>query len=341
MHKFTRELITEWRRLALPAEAETFVVGVSGGADSLSLLLGLNELRTRKKLEIRLVVAHFNHALRGEFSDADEAFVRGIAKRFGLEMAVEKWKPPREGNIEQNARTARYEFLARIAENVKAYAVLTAHTVNDQAETVLMNLLRGSGVEGLAGMRSVRALDAGTEEENVEDDAEPTLFPEDILLVRPLLSWAKRIDTEAFCRDAGIEYRYDTMNEDTAFRRVRIRKVLLPMLKEFNPKIIETLAKTAVLMQDVAEQNTSSANVKIEDELSLGELRELSKRELYGVLRKWLRHHRGNLRLLELKHTEAIARLIHSRKSGRTIELPAGETVLRTGGKLVFRQDKG
>lgn len=335
MHKFTRSLITEWRRLNLPAADETFVAAISGGADSLSLLLALNDLKKRKKLDIRVVVAHFNHRLRGDASDTDEDFVRSITERFGLELAAETWNrenTDKGGNLEQEARTARYAFLSRIAANVDAYGVLTAHTVNDQAETVLMNFIRGSGVDGLSGMEPIRSLEQGPSSRTDE----PALFEESVLLIRPLLSWAKRIDTEAFCRESDIEYRYDTMNEDVAFTRVRVRKVLLPLLKEFNPNIIETLSKTAGLMRDLQASARSGNGFAVTDELSLSELKLLSKHELYSVLREWLAHHRGNLRLLELKHTEAIERLIHSRKSGRTIELPAGQTVTRRSGKLVF-----
>ena len=159
MHSFVRNLISEWRRLDLPFSGETVVVAVSGGADSVSLLAALHDLVRRKKLEHRIVAAHFNHKLRGDESDADEAYVRALTTRLGVELAVGNGDIPQEGNLEQNARTARYDFLARRAENLQAFAVVTGHTINDQAETFLMNLIRGSGPDGLAGMKTVRALE--------------------------------------------------------------------------------------------------------------------------------------------------------------------------------------
>ena len=161
MQNFTRKLITEWRKLKLPFAGETFVVAVSGGADSVGLMLAIDELRRRKKLENRFVVAHFNHNLRGADGEKDAEFVRGLTTKLNYEFVCEiqdsRFKIQNQpGNLEQNARDARYEFLSETAEKLYARYVLTAHTLNDQAETFLMNLIRGSGIEGLGGMKSVR-----------------------------------------------------------------------------------------------------------------------------------------------------------------------------------------
>src|SRR4029077_11205558 len=126
----------------------------------------------------------------------------------------------------------RYDFLQNTAANIRAFAVVTAHTVNDQAETFLLNLIRGSGVKGLSGMPAIRDL---------SDDK--------IKLIRPLLNWARRADTEAFCHELGVNYRSDTMNEDETFTRVRVRKILIPLLQDFNPKIVDRLAETARLLR--------------------------------------------------------------------------------------------
>jgi len=345
MHKFVRNLITEWRKLKLPFSGQTFVVAVSGGADSISLLLALHDLLTRKKLDLRFVVAHFNHNLRGQESDADEAFVKRLTAELGFELAVGHGQPLHEGNVEQNARLARYAFLGQTAANLHACGVLTAHTMNDQAETFLMNLIRGSGVDGLSGMKTVRSFKFQVsgfrlEGNNLKPD---NVKPETLLLVRPLLSWAKRLDTENFCRESEIEYRYDSRNEATAFKRVRIRKMLLPMLTDFNPNIIETLANTANLIGLLSEPTSKHPREQADEmleALSLSEVKSLSKPDLYRTLRKWLGEKRGNLRSLELKHIEAIERLIFSRKSGRSVELPNGDTVVKQDGKLVFTNIK-
>jgi len=321
------------------------VAAVSGGADSVSLLLALGELRKASKLDLRLVAAHLNHQLRGHESAADEEFVRHLTTGLGIELAVHRADISHEGNLEQNARIVRYEFLTETARNLDAFAVLTGHTINDQAETFLLNLIRGSGMEGLSGMKTIRELEEEKRESGEQAgsiDGKPVLFPilplsSSPLLVRPLLTWAKRIDTEGFCHDMGVEYRYDTMNEDSAFRRVRIRKVLLPLLEDFNPRIVETLANTAALLR---LQLSIPAGKKMSEQtsISLEELKLIDKNDCYSVLREWLARERGNLRGIGLKHIESIERLAFSRKSGKIVELPGGARVVKSGGELVFQR---
>lgn len=313
MHKFVRSLITEWRRLGLPFSGGGVVVAVSGGADSVSLLLALAELKKRKKLDLRLIVAHFDHGLRGKESVADERFVAELAAGLGFEYVGGKGKVARSGNLEQNARAARYDFLLKTAKKHETFGVLTAHTQNDQAETLLMNLIRGSGIEGLAAMPPVRAF---------KDS--------DVLLVRPLLRWATREETEAFCGEAGVEFREDAMNRDPAFSRVRIRKEVIPLLRTFNPKIVASLARTAGLLA----ANSEEASKMDAGPLSLSDLKALPQAELYRRLRAWIRHNRGNLRGIQLIHIEAIEGLVHSRKSGKTVELPGFFVVTKSGGNL-------
>src|SRR5688500_6416836 len=110
MHSFLRNLITEWRRLKLAVAEDTVVVGVSGGADSVSLLLALDYLRLAKKLDLRIVAAHFNHGLRNGESDADEEFVRALTTERKIEFAAKRAAALDKGNLEQNARAARYDF---------------------------------------------------------------------------------------------------------------------------------------------------------------------------------------------------------------------------------------
>jgi len=354
----------------LPFAGETFVVAVSGGADSVSLMLAVNELKERRKLDLRIVIAHFNHNLRQAESKSDAQFVREIANKLNFELAFGIQNPEfkiqnQTGNLEQNARIARYKFLTETAQNLAAYGVLTAHTLNDQAETFLLHLIRGSGLDGLSAMKPIRSLESRVEsresvnnadieeQSNIEEQSKIQNPKSKIQLVRPLLSWAKREDTENFCRLNKIEFRHDAMNDDLAFKRVRIRKILIPMLQEFNPKIIETLAKTSELLRGGAEQlatgNRQSAEnfspeaqeSKIEAEiknLSLKDLKDVFPSIRRTILREWLKANRGNLRRLELKHIEAVEKLIFSRKSGKIVELPNGELILKKNGKLFFQK---
>ncbi|MBX3292985.1 MAG: tRNA lysidine(34) synthetase TilS [Acidobacteria bacterium] len=378
MHKFVRSLVTEWRRLGLPVDDAAVVIAVSGGADSASLVGAMYELRDLEKLKLRLVAAHFNHRLRGAASDEDEEFVRELTTKFRVEFAAGRGTIENEGNLEENARRARYAFLRRTAESVGAFAVLTGHTMNDQGETLLMNLIRGSGPAGLSGMKAVDVFgDRGDRETkrgdgetrrqgdgetrsgvgekvgrdltNQRSDTDP-LSPQlpvslspflpfsstPLQLIRPLLTWAKRGDTEMYCRDTGIEYRYDTMNDDTAFRRVRIRKILLPLLADMNPNIIETLANTAALLQREVPRELPPVTESEDGSLYLTQLRSLPDNALGDVLRDWLEKRRGTRRRLGVKHIRAVERLVKSTKSGRVVELPGGGRVIRSGGKLRF-----
>src|SRR5215204_6724204 len=199
--RFARRLLREWRQRGWPPRGERALVAVSGGADSTALLLGLEELRGAGLLGVELTAAHLDHGLRGEEAAADARWVEGLARDLGLGCVVGRAsvaERAREAgdNLEQAARHARYEFLAGAARACGARAVLAAHTLDDQAETVMLRLLRGSGAEGLGGMAPERTLEAGGE----------------VSLRRPLLTWARRAETENYCRERGVEFRADEMN---------------------------------------------------------------------------------------------------------------------------------
>ena len=324
MHDFERKLITEWRRLGLPQSGRV-VIAVSGGADSVSLLYGLDRLVKGAKLAIEITVAHFNHRLRGDESDADENFVRGLCARLDLPLAVGQMKTASRGNLEQDAREARYDFLQSVAENVNAFAVATAHTLNDQAETFLQNLIRGSGMTGLGAMSPSRKF-------HLEDK------DGDLLLIRPLLEWSLREETVGYCSSNNIDFRYDSMNEDLRFNRVRIRKVILPMLREMNPQIVQALSRTADMIRSKSESE-DGIPYQISDRLKVSELKNMELSELKTLIRKWLGLVRGSLRGVTSAHVIAIVNLIMSTKSGRVVELPGKSRVVKSRGSLVFETE--
>lgn len=319
MHRFERQLITEWRRLALPTD-ETVIVAVSGGADSAALLIAFASLSKRRKISGSLIAAHLDHGLRDKESDGDREAVRELAGKLGVTFFCEKAKIANTGNLEQNARNARYTFLEQVAHKYGSRMVVTGHTLNDQAETLLMNLIRGSGPDGLAAMPAVKQFNASS----------------DIKLVRPLLSWAMRADTESYCREMSYEFRIDAMNLDPSFRRVRIRREVLPLLAELNPKIVQTLAATSQLFSKTDASNIQPA---IDDELSISSLRELESRSRLDSIRAWLAAKRGTKRQLALKHIQAVERLALSEKSGRIAELPGKARVVRARGRLVYEEN--
>lgn len=339
LSRFARRLLAEWRRLELPSRGRV-VVAVSGGADSAALLLSCEELVRAGRLTIEIVAAHLNHNLRGEAGDEDARRVEELARSLKLAATVGRVEVGRRAltagdNLEQAARLARYEFLSETAQQLGASAVLTGHTLDDQAETVLLRLLRGSGAEGLGGMRARRPLVEGGE----------------AVLARPLLGWARRTTTEDYARARGFEPCVDEMNADETFARVRVRRRLLPLLESFNPRIVETLARTAELLREDARALEGEAAELLREacgarECEPGEVWPLRVSVLVSApralrrraLRQWIAAARGNLRRVESVHVEALERLLEGERGGRVAELPGKSRVERRRGWLVFRR---
>jgi tRNA(Ile)-lysidine synthase len=301
----------------------------------MALLLAVDELIKSKRLLISVTAAHLNHGLRGETGEDDSRWVMETAHDLGLD-AIGKNENVRElarvsgDNLEQAARRARYRFLLEVTARTGASAVLTAHTMEDQAETVLLRLMRGSGIEGLGGMSAVRVLDNESQ----------------ILLVRPLLRWARRADTERYCDERAVDFRTDVMNKDESFNRVRVRRQLLPLMETFNGRIVETLSRTAELLQ----RDSSALEVQSEELLRLARTDEMDGTKALRVevlahahesvrrraLRKWIKVERGDVRRLELVHLIAVEKLVFGERGGRKAELPGGSSVLRKKGLLLF-----
>lgn len=223
------------RELRMIHAGDSVAVACSGGADSTALLLLLHELSD--SLGCVLSVAHLNHCLRGSESDADEQFVRRLAERLGLACYVELWdvgelSRQSKTNQEAKARELRLRFFRTLLEQGKANRVALAHTADDQAETVLQRLLRGAGTRGLTGIQPVME-DGHTEGK----------------IIRPLIQ-VRRAAVREWLLERGETWREDSSNQDVHFFRNRIRKQLLPLLGEFNPRIVEALAHTAAIARE-------------------------------------------------------------------------------------------
>jgi len=216
---------------------DRIAVAISGGADSVALLLTLHAANTtpRDSLGVGLSAVHVNHHLRGEESNADQQFVEDLC--IGLDIPLhlhqadipERIATTSEG-IEEAARNARYEFFSTLLNSGHVDSILTAHTLDDQAETVLMKLLRGAWTEGLSAIHPVVTLQRGK-------------------ILRPFLH-TRRADIESFLKSINQPWREDSTNTDTAFTRNRIRHELLPQLRTFNPSIDQTLANLAELARE-------------------------------------------------------------------------------------------
>jgi tRNA(Ile)-lysidine synthase len=337
LNQFSRMVLAEWRKLRLPMSDETVVVAVSGGADSTALLLAIEELKRQHQIYTGICVAHLDHRLR-KSSSKDAKWVADLAEKLGFRSVIGRARALEEtnDNLEQAAREARYAFLQRTAKKVSANYVLTGHTMDDQAETVLMRLMRGSASFGLGGMEALRPLAKNSS----------------IKLVRPLL-WARRAETEAYCRLRRTDFRSDEMNDDLNFARVKVRKQLLPLMQSFNNRIVEAISRTATQLREdgtvlghdsdallqraaVSNERDGETNLPALDVKVLAAAPPALRRR---ALRQWLSAARGDTRRLEMVHLLAVEKLLEGNAGGRVAELPKGGRVRRRRNRLEFESE--
>jgi tRNA(Ile)-lysidine synthase len=248
--------IAELRRLlhTLPEIERGIVVAVSGGPDSIALLSALLESRTP---QTPLIIAHLNHQLRGADSDADAAFVAELHAKLASRCthlhveihsrAVADEAKQHSANLEGYARDVRYRWLAGVARKHTMRWIATGHNANDQAETVLQRVLRGTGLQGLRGIALRRQLEPGVE------------------VMRPLLTWT-RADVLAYLDERGQGYRVDATNDDRRLMRNRIRHELLPLLAEqYNPAIVALLGRLAEQAEETFAEEEAAARVLLEE----------------------------------------------------------------------------
>jgi len=228
------------QRHNLLTQDDHVVVGVSGGPDSLCLLHILNTLKT--KLNLHLTVAHLNHQLRGTNAIADADFVQQLALAWDLPIIIDTIDVTQKAtqakqSLEEAARQARYHFFAQVATQVRADKVAVGHQAEDQTETVLMHLLRGSGLHGLRGIQPTVLL---------KQLGQPS-SPDGLLLIRPLLE-VTRAEILAYCQHYQLNAQVDESNQDTNFFRNRLRHELIPYLESYNPNIRQLLRQTAKII---------------------------------------------------------------------------------------------
>lgn len=237
--------------LPLPLDA-LLLVAVSGGQDSACLLDAL--AASRPGFGLRLAVVHVDHGLREAASEADADAVEGLAGRYALEaltvrVPVERYAKQHKLGLEEAGRLLRYRALGAETGRRSAWAAATGHTADDLAETLLINIIRGSGPRGLTGMPAVQHYTSRFLS-LPDSHSRPGGAPRsDLRVIRPLLE-VSRQDTEAYCREVGIEFRCDASNLDPTFFRNRVRHHLLPLLRTFNPSISTSLGRLARLLAD-------------------------------------------------------------------------------------------
>jgi len=284
------------------------------------MLLALTEIA--QELQISITVAHLNHGIRGRAADADEKWVRALAERLGLPCIARKVSlrnsklRGRGESLEMAARRVRYDFLARAARQVRASCIVTAHTADDQAETVLMMLARGCGAAGLAGIPAESSVNGAR-------------------ILRPLLD-VSRAEVVQYLKLRGAQWREDSTNRDTKLARNRVRHCVLPFLAaNLNPNIAEALRRVAAVARENEEWMDSIASRMLKSRLeSDGALNVSGFSRLHPaakkrVLRLWLRHHGLLSEKTGFNLMERLDRFASSERGSATVKLPDGAALER------------
>ncbi len=300
-----------------------YLVAVSGGCDSVVLLYLLHALGYRK-----LIVVHLNHRLRGRASGADAAFVRRLAKKLGYDIDatsrdVGKKAQRSKQSIETAGRQERYAFFVEVAKRRRCSQVFLAHHADDQVETILMNLFRGSGLSGLGGMSCT---------------SETTVNGRRLTLIRPLLDmW--RIELESYAQTHGIAYREDASNADSVYLRNRIRHGLIPQIQQLTGR--DARAAIHRLGQQAQAENRFMENqiavLAEEETISVAKLRALPLALQRRLVYRWLR--RREVADVNFELVQNALTLIEEPASTAKINLPKDRYLRRRRGRL-FVWDK-
>ncbi len=329
----TQDMLTKVRKTIkkhdMLRKGDHVLVGVSGGADSVALLAVLNHLRPAWGLT--LTAAHFNHKTRAAESDRDEAFVRTLCQSIGIAVvcgSLKKGTRPRGLSIEDFLRRCRYGFFEKMRRKAGANRIALGHHQGDQAETVLMNLIRGAGLAGISGMPPVR--NAGT-------------------IIRPLIDCARR-EIVDYLAAVGLSFVDDSSNTDERFLRNRIRAHLMPELqKSYNPAIHETLCRLASVFRTENDYMTREAQLRLARwrdgrvqenplEVPIAELKVLHPALQRRAILEIAREVSAEDAAIGFEHVQAVLALAGGTNPGGSLDLPGGILVRRKYGLLEFRQ---
>ncbi len=294
------KLLRFLREQDMLAPGDKVICAVSGGTDSMAMLFAFYLLK--EKLGIRLEAAHFNHRLRGEESNRDEAFVRDFCGRYDIALHVGSAEVvPGEKGLEAAARDARYAFLKSLDGKIA-----TAHTADDNAETVLMRMIRGTGLKGLGGITPVNGK-----------------------IIRPLLTVTRR-ETEAFLESWCLPHVEDSSNESDAFLRNRVRHHVMPLLLEENPRLAENLSRMALRLRE--DEDVLSAQAEFDALPGVESLKAMPSALRSRVLERFLKQ--NGVKEPEDSHIALAEALLYSDKPSARANLPGGVTLSRSYDRL-------
>ena len=310
---------------------ETVIVGVSGGADSICLLMMLAELSG--ELGIRLEAVHVNHGIRGAEADRDEAFVRSYCEKLKIPFHVFSYDVPmiaseKHLTEEEAGRMVRRESFQKVMEETGGRITAIAHNLNDNAETVLFHLFRGSGLKGLSGMEAKTGFGPGR------------------TLIRPLLS-CSREEIEAWLEEQQIPFCQDSTNESVEYSRNRIRKRIMPEAEIINREAAAHIVQAAVFLGEIGQEEQQQAEAWLDmhgaehdaEQVSLPakELERLSHVRAGLVIRTAVSGLTGSLKDLTMRHTDSVLGLLE-KQTGRQVTLPGGLTARREYEQIVIRK---
>jgi len=295
------------------------LVAVSGGPDSTCLLQILVDLK--EELGIKLHVAHLNHQLRGDESEADARYVSRLARQLDIPATIEQrdvktYQAQKRISLEEAAREVRYTFLAQVADSIGADRVAVGHTVDDHIETILMHLVRGAGTRGLRGLQQYSRWQSSDSS---------------VIVIRPLLG-VSREETTDYCHRRQLIPRIDTSNLSLSPLRNRIRHQLLPLLRSYNPQVTEALLRTArIAGDDLAFLDIETSRLwgevaqKQGDTIALAKdrFRQLPLALKRHLLRKAIEELLGNLKDIETRHIDKIIDAL-AKPAGKRLNLPGG-----------------
>ncbi|MCM8797366.1 MAG: tRNA lysidine(34) synthetase TilS [Candidatus Omnitrophica bacterium] len=311
------------KKYALIKRNDRILVGVSGGPDSVTLLYALS--RIRKELNLILHVAHLDHALRKD-SEKDADFVRNLAQSLNIPFTSVRLNPralSKRGSLEEIARNARLEFFFKVAKRIRADKIALGHTLDDQAETVLMRILRGAGLYGLSAMLPKRKICG-------------------VQIIRPLIG-VRRSEIEEFLKKKGIRARFDPSNRQDIYFRNKIRNKLLPYLeKGYNRNIREVLANMAEVLAADYDYLSSVANralLKQSNRFSVEKLKRLHPSIRRLVFRQAIAKLKGDTRRITFQHIKEIEDLLFNRPRNSIVDLPKGISVIKKK-RLIFYQNQ-
>ncbi|MCK5114622.1 MAG: tRNA lysidine(34) synthetase TilS [Phycisphaerae bacterium] len=336
---FLLEVLDQIERNNLLDPDDRWLLAVSGGPDSMAMLTALAELKNSARLPLAdLQLAHLNHQLRADQSDADETFIRQQAQNLQLPITVARCDvnslaQKTRQSLETAARQARYEFLVQTARKNSCNKIALAHNADDQAETILHRVIRGTGIKGLAGIPASREL----------TDDQPG---KPLLIIRPLLS-VSRDQIEQFLRQRNIPWRIDASNASNAFTRNRIRNQLLPLLAEqYNPQVKQALVRlgqTAHWLTDLLSQDADAAlqnltlqldsNRAVLDAAALAQLPPIQQTEL---IRHLLEKLNLPLQRITFQHIRSVTDLLKQPAQTGKLQLPENLQVILQNHELHF-----